>query len=326
MNGPQDPTLHLGPREVPVPTDVSPEAQAIIALGALRPDPVWPALGDIDAWIEFRKEADEMTLAAAQLAAPIDGPGCEIEDIIVGEFTVFDIRPADLHVDDPRVYLEIHGAFVNCGGEVCRTFSQRTAQNIRARVWSVDYRMAPEHPFPTSLDDCLTTYRRLLDLHNPDEIVVGGASAGGNLSAALMHRLYEEGLPMPAALVLETPVIDMTMASDTWRTNDGLDQILPGDLAPVLHCYATGNDMRSPHLSPIYGDLGYFPPTILTSGTRDRLLSDTCRTHRALRAAGVHAELHVWEAAGHAMFLGTAPEDDEKATEIRRFVNRYWKA
>jgi acetyl esterase/lipase len=287
---------------------------------------VWPPFGDIAAWIEFRREADELTLAAAQLAAPDTRPRCEVEDVDLGAFTVFDIRPPEvIDTDDRRIYLEIHGAFVNCGGEVCRTFSQRTAENLGARVWAVDYRMAPEDPFPTSLEDCLTTYRRLLSMRDPEEIVVGGASAGGNLSAALMLRLQEEGLPKPSAVVLETPVIDMTMAGDSWDTNNGLDQILPGDMSPVLQCYANGNDLRNPHLSPIFGDLSSFPPTILTSGTRDRLLSDTCRMHRALRDIDVHAELHVWEAAGHAMFLGMAPEDADKAAEIRRFVNLYWR-
>ena len=88
--------------------------------------------------------------------------------------------------------------------------------------------------------------------------------------------------------------------------------------------YAGGHDLKEPYLSPLYGDLEGFPPTILLTGTRDCLLSDNVRMHRALRAAGVDASLHVWEAAGHGGFLGMAPEDAERGTEIRRFANEVW--
>ena len=81
---------------------------------------------------------------------------------------------------------------------------------------------------------------------------------------------------------------------------------------------------RHPYLSPLFGDLAGFPPTILTSGTRDLLLSDTVRMHRALRAAGVDADLHVWEAGSHGGFLQMAPEDAERTTEVRRFAERCW--
>ena len=82
--------------------------------------------------------------------------------------------------------------------------------------------------------------------------------------------------------------------------------------------------MRDPYISPLFGDLSGFPPTILLTGTRDLLLSDNVRMHRRLRAAGVDAELHVWEAAGHGGFLGMAPEDAERFGEVRRFVDEHW--
>jgi monoterpene epsilon-lactone hydrolase len=94
-----------------------------------------------------------------------------------------------------------------------------------------------------------------------------------------------------------------------------------------MELYAGGHDRRDPYISPLFGDFSEgYPPTILTSGTRDRLLSDTVRMHRALRAAGVAADLHVWEAAGHGGFLGAAPEDADRTAEVRRFVDRHWAA
>ena len=183
--------------------------------------------------------------------------------------------------------------------------------------------MPPDHPFPTPLDDCLTAYRLLLDERSSDDIIVGGTSAGGNLAAALILRARDEGLPLPAAVIFNTAAFDLTGSGDSWQTNDGLDNVLSGPVEPCTELYAGGHDRREPYISPLFGDLAGLPPVILLSGTRDRLLSDNVRMHRALRQAGVEAELHVWEAAGHGGFLGMAPEDAERYAELRRFAEAH---
>jgi acetyl esterase/lipase len=190
----------------------------------------------------------------------------------------------------------------------------------------VDYRMPPDHPFPTPLDDCLAAYQLLLEERRPEEIIVGGASAGGNLAGALVLRARDEGLPLPAAVVFNTGAFDLTGSGDSWQTNDGLDNVLAGSASPAMAIYAGDHDLRDPYVSPLFGDLRGFPPSILLTGTRDMLLSDNVRMHRALRAAGVDAELHVWEAAGHGGFLGMAPEDADRFGEVRRFAERHWSA
>ena len=129
---------------------------------------------------------------------------------------------------------------------------------------------------------------------------------------------------MPAAVLINTGAFDLTGSGDSWQTNEGLDNVLSGSAAPVIDLYAAGTDLRHPYISPLFGDLGGFPPTILLTGTRDMLLSDNCRMHRALRAAGVDAELHVWEAAGHGGFLGMAPEDADRFGEMGRFARQQW--
>ncbi|CZT17370.1 uncharacterized protein RCC_03204 [Ramularia collo-cygni] len=204
------------------------------------------------------------------------------------------------------------------GGEACKTIAGLTAAMLQKRVWSIDYRMPPESPYPAGLDDGLAVYRALLQEHSPDEIIVNGLSAGGNLAAALLLRAREAGLPMPAGLVLGTPEVDLTESGDSFQTNIGVDAVLRS-LMPVNIMYANGTDLRDPHLSPLFGDLKGFPPTILYTGTRDLYLSNTVRMHRALRTAGVTAELHVMEAAGHSGFPG-APEGDAIYQEVRNFV------
>ena len=136
-----------------------------------------------------------------------------------------------------------------------------------------------------------------------------------------------KGLPLPAAVVFNTGAFDLTGAGDSWQTNNGLDNMLDGSASPC-HRRSTpaSHDLRDPYISPLFGDLRGFPPSILLTGTRDMLLSDNVRMHRALRAAGVDAELHVWEAAGHGGFLGMAPEDADRYGELRRFAERHWSA
>jgi acetyl esterase/lipase len=182
--------------------------------------------------------------------------------------------------------------------------------------------MPPDHLYPAALDDCIAVYRALLEVRAPERIVVGGGSAGGNLAAALMLRAHDEGLPLPAALVLLTPEADLTESGDSFHTNLGIDPVLQTSLGESIGLYAGEHDLTHPYLSPLFGDLTPFPPTFVQGGTRDLFLSNSVRMHRKLRAAGVEAELHVWEGMPHGGFFG-APEDAEIGAELRRFLAKH---
>jgi len=225
-----------------------------------------------------------------------------------------------------RVYLDIHGGGLFMGGgECCEAMALLNADRIAALTWSVDYRMPPEHPYPAALDDCVTAYRALLRTHRPQDIIVGGTSGGGNLAAALVLRARDEGLLLPAAVVLLTPEVDLTESGDSFQTILGIDSVLTQTLISASQLYAAGHDLAHPYLSPLFGDFTKgFPPTFLQSGTRDLFLSNTVRMHRALRAADVPAELHVFEAMPHGGFGGTR-EDAELDAELRRFVDSHWQ-
>ena len=318
------PGLEVPARVIPVPTTISPEAQAMLALGPM-PAPEYPALDDAEGWRRMIAATDQAMLSMWTDAGMASPDGFEFEELTFDGVRVFVITPDDLDPNDGRVYLDIHGgAFIVGGGDLCRVIGAMTAAKLHMRVWTVDYRMPPDHPFPAGLDDCVAAYRALLERNRPEEIVVGGTSAGGTLSAALVLRARDEGLPMPAVAILLTPGTDLTQASDSFRTNAGVDTILRPDAGEPLLLYAGGHDLRDPYVSPVYGDFSLgFPPTLLASGTRDMLLSDTVRLHRALRAAGVDAELHVFEAAPHGFFRGQAPEDRELDREVAAFIARH---
>jgi acetyl esterase/lipase len=180
--------------------------------------------------------------------------------------------------------------------------------------------MPVDHPYPAALDDCMAVYRALLKEKKPEAIVVCGGSAGGNLAAALLLRARDEGLPMPAGALLMTPELDLTESGDSFNTLLGHDVVLTQRLMVMNLLYADGADLKHPYLSPLFGDVSAFPPTLLQAGTRDIFLSNAVVMHRKLRKAGVRAELHVWEGMPHGGFDGTTPEDSEVGVEMKAFL------
>jgi acetyl esterase/lipase len=293
--------------------------------------PVWPDVSDADAWRKAIKSREDQMLqtifAKGASSGVVDGmQDVAVEDRNVADVPIYIATPPGFSANDRRVYLEFHGGgYIQFGGYFCRMMAMRTAAQLGVRVWSVDYRMPPDHPFPAALDDALVVYKALLEIRRPKEIIVGGASAGGNLTAATILRARDEGLPLPAAAVMDSPILDLTESGDTWSTNLGIDNIVTGRYTAVHKLYAGGHDLRDPYISPVFGDYTKgFSPSILTTGTRDILLSDSARMQRALYRAGVPVELHVWEAASHAKFLSMAPEDKELGEVTRRFCEAHW--
>lgn len=314
--------LQLPAREIPVPAHLSPQAQAWLSMPRPAGMPADPPLDDADGWRRRIAASDAMIMNVHLSGKPL--PEAQVTPIQEGEAHGFDILPAGVDPSDRRVFLDIHGGGLIMGaGEVCRAMAMNTAAYARARVVAPDYGMPPDHPFPRGLDDCLAFYRRLLRDHDPKEIIVGGASAGGNLAAATVLKARDEGLPLPAAVVLLSPEVDLTESGDTFRTNAGIDGM--GSLMQANLLYAGGADLTDPYVSPLFGDFTKgFAPTLLTAGTRDVFLSNAVRLHRKLRAAGVPAELHVLEAAAHGAFGNRTPEEAELDAEVRGFCERIW--
>jgi acetyl esterase/lipase len=312
------PALEVPAQRVPIPTTISPQAQAFLAFATNRNG----ARGT-----QPTSLSDGAEQALQSMRPRVAGFEGSLETITLGsEASLYRITPDKISPDRSNLaYLDIHGGgFVTGGGEMCRILAQLRAIELGVEVWAVDYRLAPAHPYPAALDDCMAACRHVLGVVAPEKLVVAGGSAGGNLAAAMLLRAGDEGLPMPAGLILMTPVADMTGAGDTRVTNRYLDVTLAGG-GDVLSLYCGQADPAHPYLSPVHGQFDpSWPPTLLSSGTRDLLLSDTVRMHRALRRAGIRAELHVTEAAPHGGFMGSAPEDHELLAECRRFCDDVW--
>lgn len=313
--------LHVPARVIPVPRHLSAEAQAILATPLPADLTAYPALNDTEGWRRHISNGDRNIVQ--MVAHRAEGVAADVRELREGQAIAYDIRPRGLAADDRRVFLDIHGgALIMGGGQVCRTMGLALAGKIGARVVSVDYRMPPDHPYPAGLDDCLAFYRALLRDHDPAQIIVGGLSAGGSLVGGMVLRARDEGLPLPAAAVMLSPEVDLTESGDSFRTNAGIDAM--GSLMQANLLYAGGADLADPYLSPLFGDFTKgFPPTFLCAGTRDLFLSNTVRLHRALRQAGVAADLHLLEGATHAA-MGSFPEVAEIDREMREFCEKWW--
>lgn len=320
--------VKLGERTIPFPASISAEARAVLErLVGEDGIPVnarhtMPAATDHDGWLRMRAAVD------AQYAASVKGLAgtlrSQVETIESGGATIHVATPEAPYRED-CAYIDLHGgALVLGGGEACRVGAQMQADQHQVRCYGVDYRMPPAHPYPAALDDCLATYRYVLERHAPERVVIGGRSAGGNLATAMTLRARDEGLPLPAALVLLSPQVDLTESGDSFAVNAMIDLVLTGSLMSSSELYAGGADLAHPYLSPLFGDVAGLPPTFLQTGTRDLFLSNTVRLHRRMRQAGVAAELHVFEAMPHGGFMGGTPEDRELSAEVSRFVAAHW--
>jgi epsilon-lactone hydrolase len=174
----------------------------------------------------------------------------------------------------------------------------------------------------------MAVWREAVKMQNPRNMAIFGTSTGGGMTLAMILRAKQEGLPLPAAIAPGTPWSDIDKVGDSYKANEWTDNVLvtwDGWLGRAAKLYANGADLKTPTISPIYGDFKGFPPTILTSGTRDLFLSNTVRTHRKLRRAGVTADLNVYEGQSHAQYQFNieAPETKEAFTDIARFFDKY---
>ena len=310
-------------RFIPVPNTISAEARAVLERGVPVEREVEPDPRDKEAW---RRHVGKSNGFLAKIIAKLaEDHSAEILPHELQHAALYEVSPRNLpEANESRAILYIHGGGFTSGGGIAAAYTaMRIAELMRIKVFSVDYRMPPDHPFPAGLDDVVEAYRWLLSAYKADAIAVYGPSAGGGLAASLVLKIRDIGIQMPAACVLHSPEVDLTESGDSFETNDKIDFILTR-LTNSIALYADGHDLKDPYLSPLFGDFSKgFPPTILTSGTRDMFLSNTVLMHRALRRAGLVAELHVWEAMSHGGFFGAAPEDREVYAEQVSFVYKY---
>lgn len=225
-----------------------------------------------------------------------------------------------------RVLVFLHGGGYISGSLASHRHSvARMGREARARTLALDYRLAPEHPFPCALEDALAGYRFLLASGiDPDAIAIAGESAGGGLALALLLRLRDGGEPLPACLWLSSPWVDLAMTGSSLKTKADVDPLLQeAYLAELARDYLHGTDTRDPLASPLYADLQGLPPTLVQVGSAEILLDDAVRIASAAGAADVAVTLRIWPHMIHAwhLFHPQLAEGREALAEGGRFVD-----
>jgi epsilon-lactone hydrolase len=225
-----------------------------------------------------------------------------------------------------------HVLYLHGGGYVAgspshyRHFTWRIAAVTRCAVLAIDYRLAPEHPFPAALEDAVAAYRWLFaGGADPRQSAIIGDSAGGGLALAMLLKLRDDGLPLPSAAVALSPWTDLALQGRSLQLNAKADPMLNVEDARLFaKHYLNGADPRDPYASPLYGDLFGLPPTLIQVGSDEILRDDAVRMTERLRAAGCEVELEIWPALPHVwhLFAPLLPEADQAIERIGRFVRR----
>jgi epsilon-lactone hydrolase len=287
----------------------------------------------LDDALEFmRRNAVPVTATVAERRRILDAraenlpmlPGVALDAVTVNgrraEWVSVDGAPADV------VMLHIHGGGYVAGSvEGARDLAARLCKAAGARGLSIDYRLAPEHPFPAGVEDCLSFYRWLLDRGtDPARIAVVGGSSGGGLTAATVLAARGAGLPLPGCAVCLSPFVDMTVSSAALARGQGADVMDPGVIRSFARHYLQGQDPRLPLASPVFADWTGMPPLLIQAGSVEVLLDDARELRDAAAAGGCAVTYTEWEDMFHGWHAFVdLPECARAMAEAGAFIRRH---
>jgi len=226
-----------------------------------------------------------------------------------------------------RAILYLHGGGYIMGSiNTHRELIARLSKAAQARMLALDYRLAPEHPFPAPVEDAMAAYRWMLaEGLKPSRIAVAGDSAGGGLTVAALVAFRDAGLPMPAAGIPISPWVDLEAIGESMKTRSSQDPIVkPEMIREIARVYLAGQNPRSPLAAPLYADLHGLPPLLIHVGDAEALLDDSKRLAERAKAAGVDVTLEVWPEMPHVwhLFAHFLPEGQQAIDRAGEFVRK----
>jgi acetyl esterase/lipase len=246
-----------------------------------------------------------------------------IESSVKGEW----VSPRGGATSEVVVYYLHGGGYISGSAKSCRPITVTLARHLQARVFGLDYRLAPEHHFPAGLEDAVAGYRWLIASGiDPGSIAVVGDSAGGGMTLALTLRLREAGEPLPRCLACLSPWTDMTSTSESLAANAECDAMFVAeDIERFAKAYLGDQSRRDPLASPLLADFTGLPPVLIQVGADEILLDDARVLDAKIRAAGGSSELHIYPDVPHGWHYGAPflPETREALREVSEFVEAH---
>jgi len=259
------------------------------------------------------------------LAVP---PGFKVESLHSDQGLDFDVADQSTpRADSPStIVLYLHGGgYIFGSPKTHRQVLIAMAKAFEAPVYGLDYRLAPEHPFPAAVEDAANAYRWLLERHNPPSIVLAGDSAGAGLAIATAIGVRDSGLPPAKAIVAFSPYSDLAVTGASVEANArSCAMFTPRGVREAAALYLAGADARDPRASPLYGDFQGLPPMLLFASQHEILRDDTLRLAERASAAGVKVELVVRDRLPHVwpVFVNLLPEAREAFATVTAFAHQ----
>jgi acetyl esterase/lipase len=271
---------------------------------------------DIEGW--------RSNMRAVEQLVPHPPARSRTEQVQAGRLTFHRVTTEQSRPQENVLYL--HGGAYMSGAPVhYRHFTWRIADAVGGCVWALEYRLAPEHPFPAALHDAFAAYDWLR--HNTPEarrLVVMGDSAGGGLTIALLMKLRDESKPLPEAAVALSPWTDLALTGQSLQSNAAADPMLNADHLPAFaRYYLAGTDPRTPYASPLYGDARGLPPVLIQVGSDEILRDDAVRMAEKLQSHNPRSKLEVWPRMPHVwqLFAPVLPEASRAIAQIGDFIS-----
>ena len=292
----------------------SPQLQMIVDV--LRSRPPEAELSIEESRGEFEVVASHFQPAEDVRCEPVDAGGVPAEWISTPEA-----------VDERVIYYLHGGAYVMGSINTHREMVSRLSRAARARALAIDYRLAPENPFPAAVEDSAGAYRWLVSTGaDPARLVIAGDSAGGGLTVATLVALRDAGDPLPAAAVCLSPWVDLEGLGESMTSRAEVDPMVQREsLLQTAKAYLGGAHPRTPLAAPLYADLRGLPPLLIQVGTAETLLDDATRLVERARTAGVDVAYEPWDDMFHVwqFCASLLPEGQEAIDRIGEFVRKH---
>ena len=305
---------------------ISPEAKAIInAFTSAESKPPVPPSDDKKQWKMYQQQLEMAT--KEQNEAFINHLGLDVTELNLGGIPVLDIKPKDW-IDNGKVLVYTHGgAYVLFSALSTINVSGQTAQATGFRVIAIDYTLAPHAKWSEISDEIITVFKELLiQGYTMADIGLFGDSAGGGLASTTALRLRDEGIGLPAAVVLYSPMGDLTCPGESFQTLKATEGFYDYEkhIKPSFSAYADSTDFKNPYVSSVYGDFNEgYSPTLIQGGTKELLLSSFVRLYQAMDAAGVDVTLDIYEGMPHVFQRYSIPESEIALNKVNDFFKEH---